>query len=286
MARLAKRSVAEPAAPTVAPHVGITLLTRQIEKGNKLLQEESVSEAEYNAWITLSEEVVIKSFGRESDKHYGFLNAGPRPVVTVGDQSPSWYESRRRQRLAAKVSQLGALISVLELELEVELAPSNQRSELAVLPSASNNSDVFIVHGHESQLRNTMARFVEKLGLNPVILHEQPNKGRTIIEKFTDHADVGFAVVLLTPDDRGGPARSPYEEQNLRARQNVIFELGFFLGKLGRHRVCALYREDVEIPSDYAGVVFVAFDEAGAWRFSLARELKSAGFDIDMNRVL
>jgi predicted nucleotide-binding protein len=284
VARPAKRSIPEVTAPTIAPDTGIGLLNRQIEKGGKLLEGQTLNENDYNAWRTLSEEIVVKSFGRNSDKHYAFSCAGPGGIVIVGDQSPAWYENRRRKYLSAKLSELAALISVLELEIEV-ITPT--QAKIATLPSASaNNSDVFIVHGHDSELRNAIARFLEKLRLNPIILHEQPNKGRTIIEKFTDHADVSFTVVLLTPDDRGGPVADPYKTQKLRARQNVIFELGFFLGKLGRNRVCALYQQGVEIPSDYAGVVFVPFDEAGAWRFSLARELKSAGFEIDMNRTL
>jgi predicted nucleotide-binding protein len=124
------------------------------------------------------------------------------------------------------------------------------------------------------------------LDLNLIILHEQPNKGRTIIEKFQDYSDVAFAIVLLTADDRGGIADSQYDSQSLRARQNVIFELGYFIGKLGRNRVCALYSEGVEIPSDYSGVLFIKFDEAGAWRLAVAKEIKAAGIDIDMNKAL
>jgi len=92
--------------------------------------------------------------------------------------------------------------------------------------------------------------------------------------------------VLLTPDDRGGLASLPYESQRQRARQNVIFELGYFIGRLGRNRVCALYSENVEIPSDYSGVLFIKFDEAGAWRLSLAKEIKAAGITVDMNKAL
>ena len=116
-----------------------------------------------------------------------------------------------------------------------------------------------------------VARFLEHLDQKVIILREQPNKGRTIIEKFEEYADVGFAVILLTPDDRGGAADAPYENQRLRSRQNVILELGYFLGRLGRSRVCALYAEGVEIPSDYSGVLYVMLDAGGAWRLRLKR---------------
>ncbi len=118
-----------------------------------------------------------------------------------------------------------------------------------------------------------------------MILHEQPNKGRTIIEKFEAFADVRFAVVLLTADDIGGVAASAAANHKPRARQNVILELGYFLGKLGRARVCALWQEGVEIPSDYDGVLYVKLDPDGAWRTHLAHELKEAGLPVDLNRL-
>ena len=147
-------------------------------------------------------------------------------------------------------------------------------------------SKIFVVHGHNELAIHETARFLEKIDLEVIILREQPNSGRTIIEKFVDFSDVGFSVVLLTGDDRGGAQESPYDKQKKRSRQNVILELGFFLGKLGRKRVCALYEEGIEIPSDYDGVIFVPLDKNGAWHLPLARELKAAGLSIDLNKAL
>ncbi|MER8506758.1 nucleotide-binding protein [Mesorhizobium sp. M0894] len=114
-------------------------------------------------------------------------------------------------------------------------------------------------------------------------MHEQANRGRTIIEKFEANSKVGFAVLLLTPDDAiGGTAGHPPKH---RARQNVILEWGFFIGQLGRERVCALKRGDVELPSDTVGIVWEPFDDDGAWKPKLAKELEVAGFDIDWARV-
>ena len=141
-------------------------------------------------------------------------------------------------------------------------------------------------HGRNILRLEEVARFLEKLKLKPIILREQPNKGRTIIEKFVDYSDVSFAVVLLTADDRGGTFDAPFDEQQPRGRQNVILELGFFLGSLGRARVCALYEDGVEIPSGYEGVAFVSLDNGGAWRMSLAREIKEAGLPVDMNDAI
>jgi predicted nucleotide-binding protein len=146
-------------------------------------------------------------------------------------------------------------------------------------------SDIFIVHGHDEASKQAIARFIEKLGLKAIILQERPNEGHTIIEKFEKHvANVGFAIVLMTPDDVGASAKEK-DKLNTRARQNVILELGFFLGKLGRKRVCTLYKEGVEIPSDYKGVLFIPMDTNNSWQLPLAKEIKATGIQIDLNKV-
>lgn len=148
---------------------------------------------------------------------------------------------------------------------------------------ASTNGKVFIVHGRDDGTKNTVARFIEKLGLQPVILHERPNKGRTIITKFREEAAaVGFAVVLMTPDDVGRGADAA--DLKPRARQNVVFELGFFIGSLEPERVAAMVKGDVERPSDFDGVVYISLDQ-GDWRADLGRELKAAGYEFDWNKV-
>lgn len=167
--------------------------------------------------------------------------------------------------------------------LEEEL-PAADAVTIPAVSASTPSRNVFVVHGHDEGPKESVARFLTSIGFTPVILHEQANRGRTIIEKFEAHGDVGFAVVLLTPDDVGnarehGPARP-------RARQNVVLELGYFIGRLGRDRVCALKRDEVEIPSDIAGVVYTAFDNAGAWRAELGRELQAAGYEIDWNQVM
>lgn len=158
-------------------------------------------------------------------------------------------------------------------------------AEPTLLPERSGPAarKVFIVHGHDEGARESVARFLEQLAFEAVILHEQANQGRTVIEKIEAHGDVGFAVVLLTPDDLGGV---PAEPPRPRARQNVLLELGYFIGRLGRARVCALKRGDVEVPSDFGGVVYEPFDNGGGWKQALGRELQAAGFDIDWNVVM
>ncbi len=141
---------------------------------------------------------------------------------------------------------------------------------------------VFVVHGRDDKAKLEVRGFLEQLDLDPVILDEQPSGGQTVIEKFEEHTDVDFAVVLLTPDDRGKLAGSSDESQP-RARQNVIFEFGFFVGKLGRPRVCVLHKGKVDIMSDYHGVIYIPLDDAGGWKLELATEIKNAGINVDMN---
>lgn len=147
-----------------------------------------------------------------------------------------------------------------------------------------SNNRIFIVHGHDHGALQTVARYLEKHKFEAIILHEQANSGRTIIEKIEANSDVGFAIVLLTPDDLGKAKDA--SDYSLRARQNVILELGYFIGKLGRDRVCALKTAELEIPSDYVGVVWTEMDRAEAWKFQLAKELKAVGYDLDMNMVI
>lgn len=142
---------------------------------------------------------------------------------------------------------------------------------------------IFIVHGHDNAAREAVARFIERIGFEAIILSEQANQGRTIIEKIEAHGDVGFAIVLLTADDVGGKTA---ESLRPRARQNVLLELGYFIAKLGRPRVCTLTKGDLEIPTDFAGVVWEALDDGNAWKTILARELKATGYEIDWNKVM
>jgi predicted nucleotide-binding protein len=147
--------------------------------------------------------------------------------------------------------------------------------------------DVFIVHGHDEALKIQVARFLERLDLNPIILHEQPDQGRTIIEKFHDYASVSFCIALFTPDDlsENKPKVKSLDDLKPRARQNVVFEFGFFVGRLGRKSAVALVKRGVEMLSDFGGVLFIPADNETTWQMALVRELKAVGFDVDANRI-
>lgn len=148
------------------------------------------------------------------------------------------------------------------------------------------SNKVFIVHGHDDAAKQEMARTLEKAGFEAIILHEQPDKGRTIIEKIEDYADVKYAVILYTECDLGRDRNDPPASEQYRARQNVVFEHGFFIGKLGRDHVYAFVKGKIELPGDMDGVIYKPMDSAGAWKMELAKEMKAVGLPVDMNKFL
>lgn len=175
------------------------------------------------------------------------------------------------------------------IEIFTERIEHSEASAPPVIAASSQRAreitgKVFIVHGHDNGVKDSVARFIEKLGFQAVILHEQANEGRTIIEKFEAHAEADFAVVLFTPDDMGYQVKQGPEYAKPRARQNVVLELGFFMGLLGRNRVAVLHTGDLEMPSDYSGVLFITLSDE-TWNYRLAKEMKASGLEVDLNRL-
>ncbi|MEZ9190002.1 MULTISPECIES: TIR domain-containing protein [Vibrio] len=162
---------------------------------------------------------------------------------------------------------------------EIELEPSVEISS-----SEKPKNKVFIVHGHDGGAKERTARFIEKLGFEAIILHEQASKGMTIIEKIDKYSnEVGFGIVLYTPDDMGNvKTEAEAGELKHRARQNVVFEHGFLIGKLGRKNVAPLVEGAIELPNDISGVVYISDND---WQADIAKEMKSAGYDIDFNKL-
>lgn len=178
----------------------------------------------------------------------------------------------------------------LEYALDIIIDDLNQKKEYIAhheeetIRSSKTDNMVFVVHGHDEGAKQTVARFLEQCGFVAVILHEQADGGRTIIEKIEQYADVVFAIVLYTPCDIG---REKNEKRGTpRARQNVVFEHGYLIAKLGRERVCALVKQGVQTQGDIAGVVYKPMDSAGAWKTEILREMKSAGVVVDASKLL
>jgi len=261
-------------------------LNVQIKKGRALLAREIATKSELEsarkdmwAWSEYNEDLLSRIVDTdELRKSYAScLFIGLMGRTTLREDVDEY-----RRDVRHYLDHLESILGRLELIPEPpEVTHPPEQAVASARPTISNR--VFVVHGHDEEAKQTVARYLEKLDLEAIILHEQPNKGRTIIEKFEDYADVGFAVVLLTPDDVGS-AKDKTDNPVPRARQNVVFELGFFVGRLGRQRVCALHKGDVEIPTDFAGVLWVPMD-SNAWRLPLGQEMKAAGLDVDLNKL-
>lgn len=263
------------------------LLTNRIKQGKDLSSRDIPNPsylkkcwADFRTWADYNSELLKRMF--DTDEFYNYYNPA---VVVASGYANNLLEGilEYTEEVEDSTSLLESILGRLDLLQIVEASPAED-IQLSAQPREKSNR-IFLVHGHDEQAKLAVARFLEKLKLEPIILHEQPNRSRTIIEKFEAYADVAFAVVILSPDDVGAPKGNVSDLQP-RARQNVVFELGFFIGHLERENVCALYKGEVQLPSDYDGMLYVPMDDRGAWKNDLARELKSVGIEFDADGLI
>lgn len=240
---------------------------------------------DFKKWKRDTEIVISYVFG-ETSRHLSDFN---KISYSLGGFSSSTPDSKFEEAFQRGLENAKAIVRSMIQEVQEYWDEEEKIEPVKEIPLETNSTnmgkDIFIIHGHDEGLKDTVARFLSRIGLNPIILHEQANEGRTIIEKFEANSTTSYAIGIFTPDDLGGIVKSP-EKLLPRARQNVVFEFGFFIGKVGRRNVTALYKEGVELPSDYSGVIYIPIDESGNWKFLLVKELKSVGFDIDANKAL
>lgn len=170
-------------------------------------------------------------------------------------------------------------------DARIQIEGIREESNMSKQVIGEQKRDVFIVHGHDDAAKYELARTLEKCGFNAIILHEMANKGKTIIEKIEEFSDACYAVILYTEDDLGRD-KNVKNGEKYRARQNVVFEHGYFMGKLGRDKVSALVKGNVETPGDIAGIIYIDMDSRGAWKNQLAKDMKAAGIDVDLNKFM
>ncbi len=261
-------------------------LTSRIELGKKILtlvirteDELKTAKNEYFKWDGYNKELLRRIFDSpELSEEYSYWG-----FVTVSSLDLKYEIEELMEQANEKIKRLESIVEKLPLYPEPPQG-TLPREKLEIKP-VQKVKTVFVVHGRNETFKDTVARFLEKLQLEPIILHEQANKGQTILEKLEEHSSVAFAIILLTPDDVGGLA-SERDKLTPRARQNVIFELGYFIGKLGRKNVCALYGKNVELPSNYSGVLYIPLENGDSWKLTLAKEIKAAGLDVDLNKAI
>lgn len=323
---MAKKKIEEPAyvkAPLRITREEFTdLLSKQIEKGSELLNmgvqqlpsrgnymgvsmygfggsrpddsvkyEESSKQAfmaAYKMWDDFNKEIYQSSFEAPNNTYFHDY------------ESQSWDHFYSHDIVADYKKQIQRQITQMQSDINkvalIDCSAAEQKHPInEVVEEKPLSKDIFIVHGHSEEMKQIVARVVTKLGLNPIILHEQANEGRTIIDKFEINAEnIQFAIILLSGDDLAASVKDleGVEEKDVRmklekrARQNVVFEMGYFAGKLGRNKLFYLLQDGVAKPGDLDGLVYTSYDAVGAWKFGLVKELKASGYDVDANKVL
>ena len=255
-------------------------ITRALEQIRELM-DLNVQSEKFITWKRSTEIAISNTFGNDATHTQEFASIEFTP--RIGTPGPATSTSRNSYRNG--LARARAILQSMFDEIEEYWPDDSTAQPIAAFqetPAQQVSNRVFVVHGRDDGLKETVARFLEHLDLEAIILHEQPNQSRTIIDKFEKYSQVDFAVILCTPDDLG-KLNSEGEELRPRPRQNVVLEWGFFLGMLGRERVCALLKGHVEIPSDYDGVLYIQMEGSDDWRTKLAIELKSAGMPVDLN---
>lgn len=258
--------------------IGEEIINRQIQT------REQLDEAKQNNadWNSYNSELLKQSFNNEYNEYKKSYDDINFYYGMMGGRTQNEL-AEFKEKLQNKLTNLNQLLAKADL-MKSQVSEQIQTASPATSADTANSNNVFIVHGHNNEIKVNVARTLEKLGLNPIILHEQANAGKTIIEKFEKHSDVGFAIILMTDDDFGKAKNE--DNLNPRSRQNVILEMGYFIGRLGRERVCPLYTKGVELPSDLYGLLYTEIDASEHWKIKMAKELKAAGYDIDVNKII
>lgn len=254
---------------------------RIIEIKNYDETEKELFIADCKKWDAYNSTLIRQSF-EDNDSPHSYFNAYGRTGNLTNFFGEDIIKEVKHQ-ISEKINYLESIIEQLPLINQVtdRVADDNREMEVKV---GIETKDVFIVHGHDAGLKNEVARFVSDMGYHPIILHEQPNHGKTIIEKIETFSNVCYAIILYTPCDIG--ATNDGSNIQPRARQNVVFEHGYLIGKLGREKVCALIKDEVESPGDIDGVIYVTYDNRGAWKKEIAKEFKDLGMQFNIDAIL
>lgn len=231
------------------------------------------SSQEFISWKTRAERFLRTHYGENSKEAVDFGNTHFSLMIYTFNETESDYIEACKSGLVKSKAVFEVYLEELK---ENDVTPDNEATQ----DNSISKSKVFVVHGHDEALKQEVARIVEKQGLEAIILSEQANHGKTIIEKFEENTDVGAAICLFTGDDYG--KAKDVEDDNLRARQNVVFEAGYFMGKLGRENVILIANPEIELPSDLQGVVYT---NEKSWQIDVLKELKAIGYAIDFNKA-
>ncbi|ENY73605.1 nucleic acid-binding protein [Aeromonas diversa CDC 2478-85] len=295
MATRKKSTPAEPKQPAellMSRDEAKSKLQERIQKGLEIKRTQIASHDslettrnEYSKWNSFNTELLKRMFTTEelADEYSSWFGG-----VFIGMQDPSLGEkvADLYKDIDGKVHRLDSIIERLELIPLNNSHVSSVATNAASQNAPSKSKKVFVVHGRDDIAKTNLEVFLHEIGLDPVVLHRQADEGLTIIEKFEKHSDVGYAFILLTPDEVAYLKSEESKDEKdrvkeFRARPNVIFEFGYFVGKLGRSRVCCLYTGDVSLPSDVSGMIYKKFTNSiEEVAYSVIKDLKASGYAI------
>ncbi|MBR3482515.1 MAG: nucleotide-binding protein [Neisseriaceae bacterium] len=247
-------------------------LKKLIQQADKLLTHNVTnSSIDFKCWHLSVKRFLEDKFGKDSTETKFFDNTYFEPIDIFGNSPHSQYISYCKKG----IEETQVILQTYLEEMEENQNSLNENKDNLNM----DLTKVFIVHGHNGEIKQKVARLLEKQNIQPIILDEQVNEGKTIIEKFEQNSNVGAAICLFTADDTGKANKE--KDDKPRARQNVVLETGFFMGKLGRERIVIIAENGIELPSDMQGVVYINDN----WEFGMLKELKNMSFEIDLNKI-
>ena len=259
---------------------GILALKKQIAAAHELIKLPFLKKAQFGSWRNTTLNYIREAFGSDHPNVENFMNAGA--ISTINQLwGPQEWSAKYKQKLLDLIEYIHGYIDQLDMAIRFRVLDE------VIAPSATKpaSDKVFIVHGHNHAIRDRLAFSLQSAGVDVTILDRETQQGRTLIEKFIAHGeDAGFAVVLLTADDVGAKKSEPSALRD-RARQNVIFEFGFFVGLLRRKRVCMVYEPSVELPTDILGIGPIDYDAKGHWINQVAKEIHAAGIKVEFEKL-
>jgi predicted nucleotide-binding protein len=313
-----KAAIHPPFLSTVSAASVIIHLSIQKNKGERLLKSDFLSKEESQEWIRVAREIFIRAFGSNPEFIDSIVPGGVQKAFE-GFKTASILEKERRKNISTVLDNIESLLEQLneessksgapqrdeiqepeESEQSTEdLTPAEEKVDLAINLEAAQmgiheragnmekagGRKVLIIHGQDEEKATAVADFLTKLDLDPILTYDQSSKGMNLIAEFETNPEIVFAITLLTGDDFGYSHGKP-EELKPRPTQNVIFDLGYLVGRMNQNLVCALHEEGLDLPSKYQGKVFIPFDADGLWRLLIARNMKLAGVDIDLNKAI
>lgn len=249
----------------------------QVDRGNELLPRvtsvrdeaalDSV-EAEYETWYEFNCRL-LKQIGTTEELFDAYPPSGPQVLTTADLQF-----AKMVQNLATSLK--GCIRSLESISDQLDLVDEIEKPSAPAPSPTTASPHVFIIHGHDYQAAIELKELIDECfpSLTPVLLAREAWRGRTVIEKFEEEASkCGFAFAVFTPDDNVQAGHDEYQQM----RPNVVFELGWFYGKIGRRRTCILYKQGTQIPSDLAGLGWHGFDTSVKQAYyEIEKELRAA----------